>query len=105
MAKMIKTTGVKKTKKHGKTNKVKPSQKKSVKNGRHQEKKVPKCIKKKIAKAVAAIPADLDGEVLDDEMGDFLQRDLEARLEQNERNKDEDAALEDDVDEINAFDL
>jgi len=56
-----------KAKKHGvkagQKSLVRPSQKKSVKNGRHQEKETPKT---KVAKTVAAIPADLDGEILDD---------------------------------------
>jgi len=67
---------VKKAKKHGKKagqkSLVKPSQKKSVKNGRHQEKETAKV---RVAKTVAAIPVGLDGPVLDegDELDDFLQ--------------------------------
>ena len=64
MAGVAKTSGVKKPKKHSKKN-VCPSQKKSVKNGRHQEKET----KKNVRRAVAAIPPTLEGkvEVSDDE--------------------------------------
>jgi len=59
----------KKVKKHGakagQKSLGKPSQKKSVKNGRHQEKETPK---KNVKKAVAAIPDDLDGAILDDDL-------------------------------------
>lgn len=58
---------VNKRKKHGvkagQKSLIRPSQKKAVKNGRHQEKEIPKA---KIAKAVKAIPDGLDGEILDD---------------------------------------
>ena len=69
MAGLAKTTVVKKAKKHGKTDFVRPSQKKSVKNGRYQEKEAPKKKQSpaKVKKAVAAVPADLDGAMLDDE--------------------------------------
>lgn len=67
MAGLAKTTVVKKVKKHGvkagQKSLTRPSQKKAVKNGRHQEKEISK---KKVKKAVASIPADLDGEILDD---------------------------------------
>ena len=64
---------VKKVKKHGvkagQKRKVRPSQKKSVKNGRHQEKETPKS--KNVKKAVQNIPAGLDGAVTDDELEPF----------------------------------
>lgn len=62
---------VKKAKKHGvkagQKSLVRPSQKKSVKNGRYQERETPKV---KIAKTKAAIPVGLDGPVID-ETDDF----------------------------------
>lgn len=74
MAGLAKKTVTKKVKKHGvkagQKSKVRPSQKKSVKNGRHQEKQIPK---KNVKKAVAAIPDGLDGKVLDDEFDEYLQ--------------------------------
>jgi hypothetical protein len=64
---IVKTTTKKHGVKAGQKSLVKPSQKKSVKNGRYQEKEVSK---KKVAKAVKAIPAkSLEA----DELDDFLQ--------------------------------
>jgi hypothetical protein len=84
MAGLAKTSQVKKAKKHGvkagQKHLVRPSQKKSVKNGRHQEKETPK--KKTIKKAVAAIPADLEGPIVEeDEYDEFTQ---EAQFDEGE---------------------
>lgn len=66
MAGIAKVKAPKTTKKKSKKVFVRPSQKKSVKNGRHQEKQtIDK--KAKVAKTVAAIPAGLDGAVIEDE--------------------------------------
>lgn len=61
MTKAIKHVNRHKT--HGKKTFIRPSQKTSVKLGRHQEKDTPT---KKIAKAVAAIPVGLDGQIVDE---------------------------------------
>jgi hypothetical protein len=72
-------TTVKKTKKHGvkagQKSLVRPSQKKAVKNGRQQKTVVSK---EKITKAIKAIPAGLDGQILaDDEYASDLQLETE----------------------------
>jgi len=78
----------KKVKKHGvkagQKSLIRPSQKKAVKNGRHQEKEV---VKKKVKKTIAATKADLDGEILDDA--------LEPSDERLEPSYSEDGALVD----------
>jgi len=67
-------------KKHGKKKFVRPSQKKSVKNGRHQEKEAPK---QKVAKAVAAIPEGLDGKIIDDDLPfGYLPEEGDAEVEE-----------------------
>lgn len=78
MAGLISKVGAikKKVKKHGKKagqkSLIKPSQKKAVKNGRHQEVDGPKKAVR-VAKAVKAIPVTLDGPVESDELDEFLQ--------------------------------
>ena len=90
MANVAKVKAYKKReKKHGKKTFVRPSQKKAVKNGRHQEKQVPD--KKNVKKAVAAIPAGLDGDILDDED--------ELSVEDEYRDEDEGTESETELDE------
>lgn len=87
MAGLASTKVVKKVKKHGvkagQKSKVRPSQKKAVKNGRHQEKETPKS--KHVKKAVQNIPVGLDGAVTDDELepfGDLSEPEFE--IDENE---------------------
>lgn len=107
MAGVTKTTVVKKVKKHGvkagQKSLTRPSQKKAVKNGRHQEKELSN---KKVKKTVASIPADLDGEILDDnvrgELTSFedLDSDVEEFDEYLQDNKFDNKEIED-IDEVN----
>lgn len=90
----------KKVKKHGakagQKSLVKPSQKKSVKNGRHQDKQISKAKIAKSAKAVAAIPHDLDGAILDDEVDFTGDLEPESDFDGEETHYDEPDFDEDD---------
>lgn len=71
----------KKQKKHGKKTFVRPSQKKSVKNGRHQEKEAPKKKPVKKVKPTAteldeALAKELDAEDHEEFFGDLPDEDF-----------------------------